>query len=85
MFTAGLESNNAFEKYFKPSVVVAILGVIVPVGSNLRDEFGVWHQSIGGLFIGVIFAATSVSVGRSFAKLKVIESRRYDYFRGCSR
>ncbi|MCL0318336.1 cation:proton antiporter [Apilactobacillus xinyiensis] len=63
MFIAGLESNlSLLKKYFKPSMLVAIFGVIFPLigmylasyyhGLNVKDS----------MFVSVIFAATSVSI-----------------------
>ena len=77
MFTAGLESNlTLLKKYFKPSVVVAILGVIVPVGSIYAMSLAFGINQLESLFIGVIFAATSVSISvEVLRELKVLESR----------
>lgn len=63
MFIAGLESDlNLLKKYLKPAVVVALMGMILPVvvmGLS-ADLFGMqWFES---LFVGVIFSATSVSI-----------------------
>lgn len=63
MFIAGLESDlSLFKKYLKPAVVVALAGILLPiiVMGVAADLFGLqWFES---LFIGVIFAATSVSI-----------------------
>ncbi|WP_125763396.1 cation:proton antiporter [Companilactobacillus hulinensis] len=69
MFIAGIESDlKLLKKYLKPSILVAILGVIVPVvltyGLGIMFNLG-FKES---LFISVIFAATSVSI--SVAVLK---------------
>ncbi|GAF40038.1 Na(+)/H(+) antiporter [Agrilactobacillus composti DSM 18527 = JCM 14202] len=72
MFMAGLESNLALlKKYFGPSVLVAILGVIFPVAGTMAvgELFGIHGQE--NIFIGVIFAATSVSI--SVAVLKELD------------
>ncbi|MCD2257327.1 cation:proton antiporter [Agrilactobacillus fermenti] len=69
MFMAGIESDlGLLKKYLRPSFIVAILGVVLPV----LGTFGVaemfqmnFKESI---FLGVIFAATSVSI--SVAVLK---------------
>lgn len=63
MFLAGLESDlKMLKKYIKPALVVAILGVVLPIvlvsGASLL--FGV--HPMEALFIGVIFSATSVSI-----------------------
>ena len=63
MFIAGLESDlQLLKRYLKPSVFVAILGVIVPVlGTFWVAEL--YHLPLTeSLFLGVIFAATSVSI-----------------------
>lgn len=63
MFIAGLESDlSLLKKYLKPAVVVALAGILLPiiVMGVAADLFGLqWFES---LFIGVIFAATSVSI-----------------------
>lgn len=64
MFIAGLEGNlEMLMKYWKPSLIVAVLGVIVPTGSaallcSLFFSFS-WETS---LFIGLVLSATSVSI-----------------------
>ena len=56
MFIAGLESDlNLLKKYLKPAVVVALMGMILPVVvmGLASDLFGMqWFES---LFVGVIF------------------------------
>lgn len=63
MFIAGLESDlSLLKKYLKPAVVVALAGILLPIiiMGVAADLFGLqWFES---LFIGVIFAATSVSI-----------------------
>ncbi|MCB7112242.1 cation:proton antiporter, partial [Agathobacter rectalis] len=63
MFIAGLESDlNLLKKYLKPAVVVALMGMILPVVvmGLAADLFGMqWFES---LFVGVIFSATSLSI-----------------------
>ncbi|KRN43981.1 cation:proton antiporter [Limosilactobacillus ingluviei] len=63
MFIAGLESDlSLLKKYLKPAVVVALAGILLPiiVMGVAADLFGLqWFESV---FIGVIFAATSVSI-----------------------
>lgn len=63
MFIAGLESDlGLLKKYFKPAVVVALLGMLLPVVIMgwAADLFGMqWFEA---LFVGVIFSATSVSI-----------------------
>lgn len=73
MFLAGLESDfQLLKKYFNPSVVIALIGIIFPVtGIFFIGEL--FHLSnVESLFIGVIFAATSVSI--SVAVLKSLDA-----------
>ena len=63
MFLAGMESDlDLLKKYFKISFTVATVGVILPIlfigGASLL--FGM--QFLEALFIGIVFAATSVSI-----------------------
>ena len=63
MFIAGLESDlSLLKKYLKPAIVVAFMGMALPiiVMGIASDLYGMqWFES---LFIGVIFSATSVSI-----------------------
>lgn len=63
MFIAGLESDlSLLKKYLRPAIVVALLGMLLPVivMGIAADIYGMqWFES---LFIGVIFSATSVSI-----------------------
>lgn len=63
MFMAGLESDLALlKKYFVPSLAVAVFGVVLPVGLVFGFGF-LFNLSIeSSLFLGVTFAATSVSI-----------------------
>ena len=73
MFMAGLESDlQLLKKYWKPSLLVAVLGVILPVG--IIDWCSqLFHLgSVESLFLGVTFAATSVSI--SVAVLKELNA-----------
>ena len=63
MFLAGIESDfSRLKKYLKPSLLVALLGIILPVGmfyfTGRLFGFGS-HES---LFISLIFSATSLSI-----------------------
>jgi len=77
MFIAGLESNlTLLKKYFKPSLVVAVLGVIVPMISMYGMSLAFGSSQLESLFIGVIFAATSVSISvEVLRELNVLESK----------
>ncbi|KPN80960.1 Na(+)/H(+) antiporter [Apilactobacillus kunkeei] len=73
MFIAGLESDlKLLKKYFKPSIVVAIIGIIFPVIGIFYTGKLFALSNIESLFIGVIFAATSVSI--SVAVLKSMKA-----------
>ena len=74
MFIAGLESDlSLLKKYLRPAVIVAVIGVVVPVivmgGASYLFDF----TKMESLFIGVIFSATSVSISvavlREFTRL----------------
>lgn len=74
MFIAGLESNLALlRKYLRPAIIVAMIGVLVPVAvmSPTATFFG--FTKLEAVFIGVIFSATSVSISvavlREFKRL----------------
>ncbi|MFC6314691.1 cation:proton antiporter [Lapidilactobacillus achengensis] len=63
MFAAGCESDLVLlRKYFKPSMLAAILGAVLPIVTiwPLAQLFGMSSQH--ALFLGVVFAATSVSI-----------------------
>lgn len=73
MFIAGLESDlKLLKKYFKPSIVVAVMGIIFPVVGIFYTGKLFNLSNIENLFIGVIFAATSVSI--SVAVLKSLNA-----------
>ncbi|WP_220729073.1 cation:proton antiporter [Apilactobacillus zhangqiuensis] len=73
MFIAGLESDlKLLKKYFKPSIVVAIIGIIFPVIGIFYTGKLFALSNIESIFIGVIFAATSVSI--SVAVLKSMKA-----------
>ena len=77
MFLAGLESDlELLKKYFKPGMLVAVIGVIVPV----VVVFGFAHlwgfNLTSSLFLGITFAATSVSISVEVLKeLHALEGR----------
>ncbi|WEV60239.1 cation:proton antiporter [Streptococcaceae bacterium ESL0729] len=64
MFLAGFEANlTLLKKYIRPSILVAILGVIFPV--IIFSGYGAGLLGLNAqksLFLGLIFAATSVSI-----------------------
>lgn len=63
MFIAGLESDlTMLKKYFRPGVLVAVIGVVVPVVTIWA--FSEWwgFNFTAASFLGITFAATSVSI-----------------------
>lgn len=63
MFLAGLESDlSQLKKYLKPSVLVAILGILFPMvlGSLVGHLFAL--PVVSSIFLGIVFSATSVSI-----------------------
>lgn len=79
MFIAGLESNlNLLRRFLIPSTVVAIVGVIFPVIIAYLTGLYFHLSQLESLFLGITFAATSVSI--SVAVLK--EMNQLDSFEG---
>ena len=63
MFGAGLTCDiDRLKKYFGPGVIVALFGVIFPVGSIYLICRYFQLSTIESAFIGIVFAATSVSI-----------------------
>ena len=63
MFLAGLESDlDLLKKYFKLSFTVASIGVILPVIFMGLASYLFGMKTLEALFIGIVFAATSVSI-----------------------
>lgn len=63
MFLAGLEADlNLLKKYLKPSLLVAISGVMVPLLFFTLYTKALGYDSNTALFYGIVFAATSVSI-----------------------
>ncbi|RVU72443.1 cation:proton antiporter [Lactobacillus xujianguonis] len=63
MFLAGLESDlDLLKKYFKLSFTVATIGVILPVVFIGIASMVFGMKFLEALFIGIVFAATSVSI-----------------------
>lgn len=73
MFLAGLESDiRLLQKHFKPSLNVAIFGVILPVGLTLLTAILFNINLKESIFMSVVFAATSVSIS-----VEVLKSLNY--------
>ena len=63
MFLAGLESDlDLLKKYFKLSFTVASIGVILPVVFMGLASYAFGMKPLEAIFIGIVFAATSVSI-----------------------
>ncbi|WP_159564801.1 cation:proton antiporter [Streptococcus halichoeri] len=63
MFLAGLEANLALlKKYLKPSLLVAITGVVFPLVIFYFTTKATGYSTQTALFYGIVFAATSVSI-----------------------
>lgn len=63
MFLAGLESDlDLLKKYFKLSFTVAGIGVVLPVIFMELASYAFGMKPLEAIFIGIVFAATSVSI-----------------------
>ena len=69
MFLAGLESDlGQLRRFLKPSVLVAALGILVPLVTTATVAWAFGLSAMESLFIGVLFAATSVSISVAVMK-----------------
>ena len=77
MFIAGLESNlTLLKKYLRPSVIVAVLGVLVPMVLIYPVGLCFGLTQFESVFLGVIFSATSVSISVVVMKeLNLLDSK----------
>ena len=63
MFFAGMETDvEQFKKAGQSAFVIALLGVVLPLGLGVAATFAVFNNLIESIFIGVILTATSVSI-----------------------
>ncbi|MFT8890005.1 MAG: cation:proton antiporter [Ethanoligenens sp.] len=63
MFLAGLETNvDSFKKAGKSSLVIAAMGIMLPLILGTLSAFLFFKNPMENLFIGVILTATSVSI-----------------------
>lgn len=63
MFLAGLETNmREFKKAGRSSLVIAALGVALPLALGTASAFLFFSNRVENLFIGIILTATSVSI-----------------------
>ncbi|MDR1782204.1 MAG: cation:proton antiporter [Bacilli bacterium] len=75
MFMAGLESDlSLLKKHIKPSLSVAIFGVIIPIVVFYLLCKYTGYNNIQAMFIGLVYAATSISISvevfQEYRKLK---------------
>ncbi|WP_423364416.1 cation:proton antiporter [Mycoplasma sp. P36-A1] len=77
MFMAGLESNvSLLKKYFKPAIMVASLGVILPIIGGIFTGVGFNLNFNEAIFLGIALAATSVSISVDVLKeLNILNSK----------
>lgn len=77
MFIAGLESDlTMLKKYFRPAVLVAVIGVIVPTGVIFVFASAWGFSSVAAAFLGITYAATSVSISVEVLKeLNALDSK----------
>ena len=77
MFAAGLELYlSDFAKAGRPALCTGVLGVLVPVGLGMAVVLPFGHGISQALFLGVILAATSVSISaQTLMELGVLRSR----------
>ena len=63
MFSAGLETDlQELRKALKASIIIAVIGAIVPLGGAFALALAFGIDPIESMFIGVIFTATSISI-----------------------
>lgn len=73
MFIAGLESDlKLLRKFLKPSINVALLGVLLPLVSVFIFNYYFGFPIKENIFIAIVFAATSVSIS-----VEVLKSLNY--------
>jgi Kef-type K+ transport system membrane component KefB len=77
MFAAGLEIHlSDFAKTGKPAMFSGVLGVLVPIGLGLAAALAFGYTISQALFLGIVLAATSVSISaQTLLELGVLRSR----------
>lgn len=77
MFLAGLETNlEEFRKAGKSALLIAVMGILVPLVLGTLCAFFFYDDLIENIFIGVILTATSVSITvETLAELGKLNSR----------
>ncbi|MFV0559424.1 MAG: cation:proton antiporter [Enterococcus sp.] len=86
MFLAGLESDmSLLKKYFRPSIFVAILGIVFPVLFGWGTATFFHLPTNQAIFLGIILAATSVSISAEVLKeLNVVNTKEGSTILGAS-
>ncbi|MGM0173048.1 cation:proton antiporter [Enterococcus sp. DIV0800] len=86
MFLAGIESNlKLLRKYLRPSLYVAVLGIIFPVALGTISGYGFGVALDESFFLGLILAATSVSISVEVLKeLRAINTKEGSTILGAS-
>lgn len=86
MFLAGIESDlSLLKKYFRPGMYVAVLGILLPVFMGMMGGLFFNIQLTQSFFLGLILAATSVSISVEVLKeLNVINTKEGSTILGAS-
>jgi monovalent cation:proton antiporter-2 (CPA2) family protein len=86
MFLAGLESDlSLLKKYFRPAILVAVFGILLPVILGWGTGLGFDVTQKEALFLGIILAATSVSISVEVLKeLNVVNTKEGSTILGAS-
>lgn len=86
MFLAGLESDlSLLKKYFRPAILVAVFGIFLPVILGWGTGLGFDVTQKEALFLGIILAATSVSISVEVLKeLNVVNTKEGSTILGAS-
>ncbi len=77
MFAAGLEIHlSDFIKTGRPALFAGVLGVLVPIGLGLAVALPFGYEISQALFLGIVLAATSVSISaQTLMELGYLRSR----------
>jgi Kef-type K+ transport system membrane component KefB len=77
MFIAGLETDvSELKESGRTSAVIAILGVVLPMGLGMAAARLIGYNPAQSLFIGVVLTATSVSISvQSLRDMNKLQSR----------
>ncbi|MGY3704823.1 cation:proton antiporter [Vagococcus martis] len=86
MFIAGVESDlKILKKYFKPSLITGLLGVLIPFAVFFFASRSFNYSQDTSMFIGLIFGATSLSIAIQVLKeLNFIQTKEGSIIIGSS-